>query len=346
MRTSSGNAPSALSPLSRKTYGPPEELLPPYGSAGHVAFGSPTSLARLCRSDSTACIPACSRRRAIAPRRAPRLAVCRASEHPVVVGETACASTPFPVLPKSPSTRRRSVVRTACALTCLVTGCGGSLSVSSSAYSGDGGSTLDATSMLGASDGSSSVTRSQGRNRVHWQRLATSSDFAHRRSSILTCQNTLASFSACWSCAKRTMPLPAHCVRRRGTPRVQRRARWGCELRRPGGAVEGVLPRPPSCPRAIRRSRRCNLASSEPTGRAGAPPSARARDRQRQPTPVPRSPFAPNARRYRRTGNAMCVQTSSCQMPSCPVGGAACCTPSGLCGCATAIAGGPDLTCN
>lgn len=44
-------------------------------------------------------------------------------------------------------------------------------------------------------------------------------------------------------------------------------------------------------------------------------------------------------------GSAMCMQTTSCRVPTCPVG-APCCTPSGLCGCAPNIVGGPDLTCN
>lgn len=45
-------------------------------------------------------------------------------------------------------------------------------------------------------------------------------------------------------------------------------------------------------------------------------------------------------------GNAMCMQTSSCRIPTCPVSGAPCCTPTGLCGCPDAVPGGPDLTCN
>ena len=44
--------------------------------------------------------------------------------------------------------------------------------------------------------------------------------------------------------------------------------------------------------------------------------------------------------------SANCVQTPSCHIPTCNVGGSPCCTPAGLCGCASAVPGGPDLTCN
>jgi hypothetical protein len=45
-------------------------------------------------------------------------------------------------------------------------------------------------------------------------------------------------------------------------------------------------------------------------------------------------------------GSGNCAAAPTCTIPTCPVGGTQCCTPTGLCGCAPEIPAGPYQTCN
>jgi hypothetical protein len=222
---------------------------------------------------------------------------------------------------------------------CTTAGCGGA--VDSSSPKGfdagviDGGTLLDGTALVGLPDAEDGPQGSQG---VSSDGAAVPDGECSPTESILTCEPA-ASLAACWTCGKQMC----------SSQLTQCAQDAACNA-----AIVGVL----NCVDEGGDPQRCFLFASTSTdvtvadavlpcldtsyglcgcmtSQGSAPPDDLDADLPLcSCTTVP--PY----------GNAMCMQTASCRIPSCPVAGSPCCTPAGLCGCASAVPGGPDLTCN
>jgi hypothetical protein len=161
--------------------------------------------------------------------------------------------------------------------------------------------------------------------------------------SILTCQPA-ASFAACWTCVKQVCSSQLAACAQDATCNAAIAGALNCVAE--GGEISQCLPfavMNGDDDTALAEVQGCTVVNND------ACPCL---------TTLPANPFsAPSdvadadlplcsCKTVPPYGNAMCMQSTSCQVPTCAVGGSPCCTPAGLCGCAPNIPGGPDLTCN
>ena len=159
--------------------------------------------------------------------------------------------------------------------------------------------------------------------------------------SILACEPTLASFGPCWTCAKQACMTQLSSCAADGICNSAIAGALSCVDA--GGDTEQCFEfafNSANDP-ALSAAEGCLMVSYSGCGCAAAPaPPPAAPPDAAADLPLCSCMTTPPY------SNAVCMQTPACQVPSCPVSGAPCCTPAGLCGCASAIPGGPDLTCN
>lgn len=226
----------------------------------------------------------------------------------------------------------------------VVTGCGGVIgSSSSSAKAGDGGGVeasapLDATNSTGLSSDASGGDAPQGSQGFSFDGATVPDGGCSPTESILTCQPA-ASFAACWTCGKHTCASQLTACAQ--DPACNAAIAGALNCVDEGGAAEQCFPfvfmsaddaglsALQSC--LTLAYTQCSCMMSQ-----GSTPA----DSVDADLPLCSCTTVPPY------GNGMCMQTASCHIPTCPVSGAPCCTSAGLCGCASAIPGGPDLTCN
>jgi|HubBroStandDraft_6_1064221.scaffolds.fasta_scaffold80262_3 hypothetical protein len=223
----------------------------------------------------------------------------------------------------------------------MAIGCGGSIdSSSANARTGDGGTEgrvpLDATTLVGLQDAAEDTPQSA--SAPSSDSAAVSDAGCPPTESILTCEPA-ASFAPCWTCGKQTCSSQLTACGQDASCNAAIAGALSCVAE--GGAPEQCFTFAfmQSNDTALGASEACLVMAYTRCGcmmsQGSAPPDDVDADLPLcSCTTVP--PY----------GNAMCTQTSSCRIPACPVAGSPCCTPAGLCGCAVAIAGGPDLTCN